>query len=89
MSAVSMTFLTPTGRPCSGPRGSSSSRARAVAIALSGSTCVHARSSPSRSPIRSRHSRTSSSELSSRSLRSRTASVAVTIPGRVRGEMIR
>ena len=46
MSAVSMTFLTPTGSPCSGPRGSSPSRARACAIALSGSRCAHARSSP-------------------------------------------
>ena len=56
MSAVSMTSFTPTGRPCSGPRGRSSSRARACAIAGSGSRCAHARSSPSRSSIRSRHS---------------------------------
>ena len=52
MSAVSITFLTPTGRPWSGPRGASSSRARACAIASSGSMCAHARSSPSRSAMR-------------------------------------
>ena len=79
MSAVSITFFTPTGSPWSGPRGSSSSRVRASAIASSGSMCAHARSSPSRSAMRARHSRASSSELTSRSATSRAASVALTM----------
>ena len=63
MSAVSITSFTPTGSPCSGPRGASASRARACASAPSASRYAHARSSPSRASIRARHSRTRSSAL--------------------------